>query len=134
MLHFVLKASEIFDVWDCIKKFDRQLESYLNHEPSQTLRHFPHNRTREEVETETTFESTKRNVVTPVGIKLNPRYGTGEAWDNFDRFIEIIPGKATLHSRAVGSFFMVVGRGGGLSKNVSHHCWLTKKNLAIALH
>lgn len=87
----------------------------------------------EEIETETTFESTKRNVVTPIGIKLNPRYGTGEAWDNFDRFIEIIPGKETLHSRAVGSFFMVVGRG-GLSKNVNHHCWLTKKNLVIALH
>ena len=49
--------------------------------------------------------------MTPIGIKLNPRYGTGEARDNFDRFIEIIPGKKTLHSGAVGSFFMVVGRG-----------------------
>ena len=65
----------------------------------------------EKVETEKRLESTKRNVVTPIGIKLNPRYGTGEARDNFDRFIEIIPGKKTLHSGAVGSFFMVVGRG-----------------------
>ena len=33
-------------------------------------------------------------------------------------------------NRAVRSFFMVGVGGGGLSKNVSHHGWLIKKNLA----
>ena len=30
-------------------------------------------------------------------MKLNPRCGTGVAWDNFDRFVETITGKETLH-------------------------------------
>ena len=33
--------------------------------------------TMEEVEMEATFESTKRNLMTPLGMKLNPRCGTG---------------------------------------------------------
>lgn len=41
------------------------------------LGHFASFHTIEEVETETTFESAKRNVVTPIAIKLNPRCGTG---------------------------------------------------------
>ena len=51
--------------------------------------------TREEAETEATSESTKRNLVTPLGMK--PRCGTGVTWDNFDRFVETITGKETLH-------------------------------------
>ena len=51
----------------------------------------------EETETEATFESSKRKLVTPLGMKLNPRCGTGVAWDNFDRFVETITGKETLH-------------------------------------
>ena len=54
----------------------------------------------EEVETETTFKSTKPNVVTPIGMKLNPRCGTGVAWDNTERFVETITGKETLHNAA----------------------------------
>ena len=50
-----------------------------------------------EVETEATFKSTKQNLVTPVGMKLNPCCGTSVAWDNFDRFVEKITGKETLH-------------------------------------
>ena len=49
----------------------------------------------EEVKMEATFESTKRNLVTPLGMK--PRCGTGVTWDNFDRFVETITGKETLH-------------------------------------
>ena len=61
------------------------------------LGHFASSHTIEEVEREATFESTKRNLVTPLGMKRNPRCGTGVAWDNFDRFVETIAGKETLH-------------------------------------
>ena len=30
-------------------------------------------------------------------MKLNPQCGTGVAWDDFDRFLETITGKETLH-------------------------------------
>ena len=30
-------------------------------------------------------------------MKLNPQCGTGVTWDNFDRFLETITGKETLH-------------------------------------
>ena len=30
-------------------------------------------------------------------MKLNPRRGTGVSWDNFDRFVETITGKETVH-------------------------------------
>ena len=48
-----------------------------------------------DVETEATLESTKRNFVTPLGMK--PRCETDVAWDNFDRFVETITGKETVH-------------------------------------
>ena len=51
----------------------------------------------QEIETETTFESAKQNLVTPNGMKLNPHCGTGVAWDNFDRFVDTVSGKETLH-------------------------------------
>ena len=51
----------------------------------------------EEIQTEATFESAKRKLVTPLGMKLNPRCGTDVGWDNFDRFVETITGKETLH-------------------------------------
>ena len=35
--------------------------------------------------------------MTPLGMKLNPHCGTGLAWNNFDRFVETIAGKETLH-------------------------------------
>ena len=61
------------------------------------LGHFVSYHTVKEIEKEATFESTKRNLVTPLGMKRNPRYETGLAWDNFDRFVETITGKETLH-------------------------------------
>ena len=38
----------------------------------------------EEIETEATFESTKSNLFTPSGMTLDPKCGTGVAWDSFD--------------------------------------------------
>ena len=35
----------------------------------------------EEFETKATFESTKQNLLTPLGMKLNSRCGTGVVWD-----------------------------------------------------
>ena len=60
------------------------------------LEHFASYHTIEQVETGATFESTKRNLVTPIGMTLNRRWGTGVAYDNFDRFVETITGKETL--------------------------------------
>ena len=51
----------------------------------------------EEIETKATFESTKNNLLTSSGMKLDPKCGTGVPWDNFDRFIETVSGKDTLH-------------------------------------
>ena len=61
------------------------------------LGHCASYQTIEGIETEATFESTKRNLLTPIGMKLNPRRGTGISWDNFDRFVETITGKETVH-------------------------------------
>ena len=30
-------------------------------------------------------------------MKLDPQCGTGVAWDNFDRFVETVSQKVTLH-------------------------------------
>ena len=61
------------------------------------LEHCASYHTTEEIETEATFESAKRKLVTPLEMKLNPRCGTDVGWDNFDRFVETITGKETLH-------------------------------------
>ena len=39
----IKEASEAFNAWDCIKKFDGQQENYRNYEPSWTLCQLPHN-------------------------------------------------------------------------------------------
>ena len=51
----------------------------------------------EKIETEATFESTKNNLFTPSGMKLDPKCGTGVAWNNLDRFVETVNRKDTLH-------------------------------------
>ena len=40
----IKEASEVFNAWDCIKKFDGQQGNYRNYEPSWTLCQLPHNR------------------------------------------------------------------------------------------
>ena len=52
--------------------------------------------TKDEIETEATFESIKNNLFTSC-MKLVPQCGTGVAWDNFDRFVETVSGKDALH-------------------------------------
>ena len=51
----------------------------------------------EEIETELTFEATKQNHFTPDGMLLNPDLATGVVCDTFDRFVETLSGKDTLH-------------------------------------
>ena len=40
-------------------------------------------------------------------MKLDPKCGTGVAWDNFDRFFETVSGEDTLHG-AVGIAYQTV--------------------------
>ena len=61
----------------------------------------------EEIETEVMSESAKSNLFTPSDVKLDPHYGTGVAWDNFDRFVETVSGKDTLHD-TVGIAYQTV--------------------------
>ncbi|KYN19744.1 hypothetical protein ALC57_07897 [Trachymyrmex cornetzi] len=58
----------------------------------------------EELETEATFASTDRTEICPCDIQLKSDLKTGVAYDNFDRFVETIDGKDTLHD-TVGIIF-----------------------------
>ena len=71
--------------------------------------------TAEEIETEMTFGTREANQVTPHGMIRNPQYGTGVAWDNFDRFVETESGKDTLHD-TVGIVYQLANL--TLSENV----------------
>ncbi|CAG9818900.1 unnamed protein product [Phaedon cochleariae] len=51
----------------------------------------------EELETELTYSSCGENFTTPYGIQQEPNLATGVAFDNFDRFVETLSGKDTLH-------------------------------------
>ena len=51
----------------------------------------------EEIETELTFEANKEERITPDGMLLNANMATGVAFDNYDRFVETMTGKNTLH-------------------------------------
>ena len=53
--------------------------------------------TAEELETELTFSSLENNRTTPAGMSLSPTLCTGVAFDNFDRYVETLTGKDTLH-------------------------------------
>ena len=81
------------------------------------LGHCASNHTIEEAETEATFESAKWNLVTPVGMKLNPRCETGVAWGNFNRFVETITGKETLHD-TVGITYQTITEEEPMDKNL----------------
>jgi len=60
----------------------------------------------EVVETELTF-SQDDALYTPHGMKLLPELETGIAYDNYDRFVETLSGKNTLHD-TVGIAYQVV--------------------------
>ena len=51
----------------------------------------------EELETELTLSTTCKQQVTPHGMQLSSSLSTGLAFDNFDRYIETLNGKDTLH-------------------------------------
>ena len=59
--------------------------------------YIPSYNTIEEIETELTFEASKDQTMTPAGIDKDPNLGTGLAWDNYDRFVETLTDKNTLH-------------------------------------
>ena len=51
----------------------------------------------EELGTELTYAARSRQILTPVGMTLDRNLHTGVAFDNFDRFVETLTGKNTLH-------------------------------------
>lgn len=53
--------------------------------------------TAEEIEPEVTFSVKNNDNEMPFGMHSGNEYGTGVAWDNFDRFVETMSGKDTLH-------------------------------------
>ncbi|GFU85933.1 hypothetical protein TNCV_3845771 [Trichonephila clavipes] len=63
----------------------------------------------EELETEATISSVKRSQICPVDIFQSPSLSTGVAFDNFDRYVDTLTGKDTLHD-TVGIIY----------QNVSH--------------
>lgn len=58
----------------------------------------------EELETALTFSTVNSDFVCPEDIKRRPDLNTGVAFDNYDRFIETLNGKDTLHD-TVGIIF-----------------------------
>ena len=51
----------------------------------------------EEIETELAYWSLEEKRLTPYGMSLDPKNAQGVAFDNFDRFVETLNGKDTLH-------------------------------------
>ncbi|GFS75832.1 hypothetical protein TNCV_4665081 [Trichonephila clavipes] len=65
--------------------------------------------TLEELETEATISSVNRSQICPPDIIQSPSLSTGVAFDNFDRYVDTLTGKDTLHD-TVGIIY----------QNVSH--------------
>ena len=72
----------------------------------------------EGLETELTFEASKEHLLTPNGMILEPNLGTGVAFDNFDRFVETLSGKNTLHD-TVGIAYQLSDNHGTSNVDVS---------------
>ena len=51
----------------------------------------------EELETELTYSAAGNDLLTPDGMSLDCNSATGVAFDNYDRFVETLSGKNTLH-------------------------------------
>lgn len=51
----------------------------------------------EELETEITYTAYENNQLIPAGIKLRSDLSTHVAFDNYDRFVDTLSGKDTLH-------------------------------------
>ena len=63
--------------------------------------------TAEEIETELTFSVKNNDNEMPFGMHSGNEYGTGVAWDNFDRFVETMSGKDTLHDTVAIAYQLV---------------------------
>ena len=61
----------------------------------------------EELETELAYASEDRNLMTPQGMVSDPRYGIGLVHDNWDRYVDTLSGKDTLHD-TVGVAYQLV--------------------------
>ncbi|GFX76190.1 hypothetical protein TNCV_2144941 [Trichonephila clavipes] len=53
--------------------------------------------TLEELETEATISSVNRSLICPPDIIQSPSLSTGVAFDNFNRYVDSLTGKNTLH-------------------------------------
>ncbi|GFX66459.1 hypothetical protein TNCV_1291401 [Trichonephila clavipes] len=73
------------------------------------LGHCCYYNTLEELETEATISSVNRSQICPPDIIQSPSLSTGVAFDNFDRYVDTLTGKDTLHD-TVGIIY----------QNVSH--------------
>ena len=51
----------------------------------------------EEMETELTFAAANKEQLTPSGMVIAANLSTSVVFDNFDRFVETLSGKDTLH-------------------------------------
>lgn len=60
--------------------------------------------TLEELETEATYYAASRSQICPHDIVRKPNLSTGVAFNNFDRFVDTLTGKDTLHD-TVGIIF-----------------------------
>ena len=61
----------------------------------------------EELETELTFKACEEDLLAPHGMSLSSNLGTGVAFDNYDRFVETLSGKDTLHD-TVGIAYQII--------------------------
>ena len=61
----------------------------------------------EELETEITYAADKKQELTPVGMSRSSDVCTALAFDNFDRFVESLSGKDTLHD-TVGIVYQTI--------------------------
>ncbi|GFW09604.1 hypothetical protein TNCV_3997101 [Trichonephila clavipes] len=61
------------------------------------LGHYCNYNTLEELETEATISSVNRSQICPPDIIQSPSLSTGVAFDNFDRYVDTLTGKDTLH-------------------------------------
>lgn len=76
--------------------------------------------TAEELETEITYTEFKKNKVIPSGININKTSCTHVAFDNYDRFVETLDGKDTLHD-TVGIIYQFKNESENLEvPNITH--------------
>ena len=61
----------------------------------------------EEIETELTYAANEKDILNPSGMNMGANACTSLAFDNYDRFVETLTGKDTLHD-TVGIAYQTV--------------------------